>query len=629
MRQRSIQRPAARSQNNFAKLFAAARLIVISAIFLLPLTAGAPDFSSRIRGDRWLNDVKYLASDDLKGRGSGTPELERAGDYVARQFREARLQPLNGGYFQPFEATVGVDLGPNNILSTDGTQPRTYRVRQDYIPLSFSSKGTYIGPVVFVGYGITAPEHHYDDYSGVDVKGKGVIVLRHEPQEDDAKSVFAGKRMTRHAALYSKAANARNHGAVAMLIVNDPVNHTEDPLIRFGDGGTESAGLMAIQAQRSAAEQWMKQSGRTLAELQKAIDKDLSNHSFLLPDSVKLKMQTDVEQRRRTLKNVAGLLPGSDPQLKDQVIVIGAHYDHLGLGDYDSLAPDKVGQIHHGADDNASGTAGIMELARAFSSDSTPPRRSILFLAFAGEELGLLGSAHYVEQPLIPLERTVAMLNLDMVGRISKSKLFVGGVGTSPKFREVVQEENKAIGFQMDFSDSGYDASDHMSFARKEIPVMFFFSGLHSDYHKPSDTWDKVEPEQAAKLLQLVAGIARRIDSDTDRPAYTKPREDRRYATAHDRGQGGGGYGAYFGSVPDFGESTKGIKFADVREGSPAAKAGLNPGDILIEFDGKPVTNLQDFTYALQGKSPDDEVPVVVLRGDEKVRATVKLGRRE
>ncbi len=623
----------------FAKVGARlARLAAVCALFLAPVSALAP-----VRGDRWLADVKYLASDELKGRGDGSPELDQAADYIAHEFRELKLEPFSGGYFQPFDATVGADLGPNNSLVSLETPPHAFQMRKDYIPLSFSGSGELTGNVAFVGYGITAPEYRYDDYAGIDAKGKIVVLLRHEPQEDDEKSVFLGKRMTRHAALYSKAMNARNHGAAAMLLVNDPVHHNEDKLIRFGDGGTDSVGMLSFQVERSAAERWMKPSGHSLEELQKEIDKDLSNHSFLLPSTVQLKIEGDVKVKHATLKNVAGLLRGSDPKLRDEVIVIGAHYDHLGLGDYDSLAPDKIGQIHHGADDNASGTAGMMELARSFTADGARPRRSILFLAFAGEELGLFGSADYVKEPLLPLDRTVAMLNLDMIGRVKGNKLYVGGVGTSPGFRSLVTEENKSENgdpaFQIDFSDTGYDASDHMSFARKDVPVMFFFSGLHADYHKPTDTWDKMEPEAVARVLALVARVAKRIDAADERPVYVQARADRRNhgngegerptAESGSQGEGQSGYGPYFGSIPDFGEQTNGVKFADVREGSPAGKAGLKAGDILTEFDGKPVQNLYDFTYALQAKNVDDVVPVVVLRGGEKVRVMVKLGRRE
>ena len=601
---------------------------ILLALFTAVVAAGAA--GTAVRGDRWLADVKYLASDSLKGRGNGSPELNQAAAYIAEQFKKAGLEPVRGSYFQPFEAVIGAELGQNNHLVLLGPPSRAYRSRNDFIPLSFSGSGEKSAGLAFVGYGITAPEYKYDDYTGLDVGGKIVIVLRHEPQEEEERSVFRGKETTRHAALVSKAINARNHGAAAMLLVNDPLHHSDDKLVPFGGiNGPSDLGLPVVQVKQSVVAEWMKPAGHPLEELQKAIDGDLSNHSFLLPPNLQLKVQTDVRQRRSVLKNVVGYLPGSDPALRDQTIVIGAHYDHLGLGEQDSLAPGQVGRIHHGADDNASGAAGTMELARLFSGEPGRLRRSLLFMAYAGEEIGLLGSAHYAEEPLLPLDRTIAMMNLDMIGRVNKNKLYVGGVGTSPQFRPWVEEENKDLGFQLDFSDSGYDASDHMSFTRKDIPVLFFFSGLHSDYHKPSDTWEKQEPAETANVLELVSRIARRIDRVEERPQFVRVQRRERRGRGEPAEEPGQGYGPYFGSIPDFGENDQGVKFADVRDGSPAAQAGLKAGDVLVKFDGKEIRTLYDFTYLLRGKSPGDEVPVAVLRGGQEIPAVVKLGRRE
>jgi len=574
----------------------------------------------------------------MKGRGSGSPELTQAANYIADQFKAIGLEPLNGTYFQPFEAVVGAEMGRNNSLALSGASGHSYRLNQDFIPLSFSATAEKSASLAFVGYGITASEYNYDDYAGIDVNGKIVVVLRHEPQEESDQSVFRGRQITRHAGLVNKAINARSHGAAALVLVNDPVNHSDDRLIRFGRiDGPADMGIPIIQVKQSVAAEWLRRSGRSLEDLQRAIDRDLSNQSFLLPADVELSIQAEVSQKKAVLHNVVGFLPGTDPALRDQVIVIGAHYDHLGLGDEDSLAPNAVGQIHHGADDNASGTAGMMELARFFSERSNRPRHSMLFMGFSGEEIGLLGSAHYVEQPLIPNERIKAMINLDMIGRVSRNRLYVGGVGTSPSFRQWVQEENQSAGFQLDFSDSGYGASDHMSFVRRDIPVLFFFSGLHTDYHKPTDTWEKQQPEETAKVLDLVSRVAKRIDSTEERLQFVRvERRDRAAQAAHgdaaapagDPGESQG-YGAYFGSIPDFAELERGVKFADVRAGSPADQAGLRAGDILMQFDGKEVRSLYDFTYYLREKKPGDEVPVMVVRDGQELRVTVKLGSRQ
>jgi hypothetical protein len=314
-------------------------------------------------------------------------------------------------------------------------------------------------------------------------------------------------------------------------------------------------------------------------------------------------------------------VPGST----DEYIVIGAHYDHLGLGEQYSMAPSEAGTVHPGADDNASGTAGVIELARWFSTQPKP-KRGVLFLAFAGEELGLLGSSYYVNHPDLPLDKAVAMINMDMIGRIREGKVFVGGTGSGTTLKADIEKVvAKYPTLHLDFSDvGGYGSSDHTSFTTKQVPVLFFFSGLHSDYHKPSDTWDKIDAPDAAMLLSLVSDVAASLIDTPERPGFIKVAPPPGAMTG-----GGPGYGAWFGSVPDFGEGTKGVKFADVTPGSPAAAAGLKGGDIMVEFDGKPMQNLYDFTYALRAHKPGEVVPVKVLRDGQPLEVKVTLGKRK
>jgi hypothetical protein len=333
----------------------------------------------------------------------------------------------------------------------------------------------------------------------------------------------------------------------------------------------------------------------------------------------------DVERLVKTVHNVAGYVPGET----DEYVIIGAHYDHLGLGGQFSLAPSMTGTVHPGADDNASGTAGVIELARWYSKQPKQ-KRGILFLTFSGEELGLLGSAYYVAHPDLPLEKAAAMINMDMIGRVNNGKVYIGGIASGSNLRPMVEKITPKYKLNIDFSDStGYGSSDHTSFTIGKVPVLFFFSGLHGDYHKPSDTWDKIDAPQAAKILQLVGEI-----TDTLRDSEERPQFVRVAPPAHGEGAGpissssGSGYGPWFGSIPDFGEGTKGVKFADVREGSPAAKAGFKAGDVMVEFDGKQIQNLYDFTYALQGKKPGDEVKVKILRDGKPIESPVLLTKR-
>ncbi|MBI4166288.1 MAG: M20/M25/M40 family metallo-hydrolase [Acidobacteria bacterium] len=575
--------------------------------------------------------VKYLAGDKLKGRGNGSPELNEAAAYIAARFREAGLEPAgdNQTYFQHFTMTTGGELiGKNSLTFHDADGHKRLVLRKDFVPISFSAVGTFDASLSFAGYGITAPDLHYDDYQGLDVKDKIVIVLRHEPQEDDEKSVFAGKHFTSHSAIINKAINARNRGAAGMILVNDTGVHPgkEDELIQFGSlYGPDEMKFVALQVKAARVNEWLKSAGKTLDGLRQAIDKDLSNQSFALDPSLRVKISVGIKRTRREVPNVVGLLRGGDAQLRDQAIVIGAHYDHLGLGGGNSLAPSQTGQVHHGADDNASGTSGMLELVAALSRHRAELKRSIVFIAFAGEEAGLLGSSYYTEHPAIPLDQTIAMLNLDMIGRVSKNKLLIGGTGTSPDFKKIVEEANRTTGFELAYSSSGYGASDHMSFSVRQVPVLFFFSGLHADYHKPSDTWEKIDATDGAKVAQLVAAVTRELDGVKEKPLYVRVAEP----GGHSGLGGGGGYGPYFGSIPDMSDSSDGVKFSDVRDGSPAAKAGFKGGDKLVDFGGMKVNNLEEFTYALRQHKAGDRVAVTVVRDGERVTRQVTLEVRK
>jgi hypothetical protein len=570
---------------------------------------------------RYLQHVTYLASDALKGRGDGSPELDQAADYIAQQFRQIGLQPAGNGdsYFQDFEITTGAQLGKNNALEIAGVP---LRIDRDFIPILFSNTAQFEGPLIFAGYGITAPEYKYDDYAGIDAKDKIVVVFEHEPQEDDAKSVFQGKDLTAHASFTNKAINARLHGAKGIIFITEPSHETDD----LGPTGRQveesDMGIPAVHIKRDFVMKPFKAAGKDLAAIQKAIDKDLQPRSFDAK-GLRARIATEVARNRRTVKNVIGAITGSDPALKDQWIVIGAHYDHLGLGNRNSLAPSLIGQVHHGADDNASGTAGVIELARLASENKPRWKRSVLFMAFAGEEIGLLGSSYFVNHPTVPLMNIDAMINMDMIGRLTNKRLFVGGIGTSPELKPDLEQLDRDSALDINSTESGYGSSDHTSFNAKKVPVIFFFSGLHTDYHKPSDTADKINADGAMKILSLVYRLTDRLARETPKLAYTEVKEP------IPAGRGGGrGYGPYFGSVPDFRDDIKGVLFSDVQNNSPAAKAGLKAGDLMVEFDGKAIQNLSDYAYALRSKKPGDIVSVTVKRNDKDVTASVTLEPR-
>jgi aminopeptidase YwaD len=571
---------------------------------------------------RYLNDIKSLAAPDMEGRGAGTKGLTRAEHLIEKRYKELGIPPAGvNGYAQPFTVITGARLkSDNHFVVQTGESKNGLKINQEFVPFSFSASGQVAAPLVFAGYGATADEFHYDDYAGLDVKDKIVVVLRYEPSGFAEKSGNHG--LTQHSQLIAKAINARNHGAKAVVVLNGKLGDGEEDLLtRFGSvSGPENVGIVIVQVKNAVAESWFQSSGKSLKDVQDQINSATKPASFAFADTLHLSLHIDIETTRATVNNVLAWLPGQT----DDYVIIGAHYDHLGRGNFDSLAPSQIGQIHPGADDNASGTAGVLELARLLAPQRGQLKRSILFMDFAGEELGLLGSAAWVQNSTRPLAKAVAMINMDMIGRIKDDKVYIGGVGTGSTFKAVLEQAQKDAPFKIEYSASGYSSSDHTSFVTKKIPSLFFFSGLHSDYHKPSDTWDKINAPSAARLLDMVASVAVQLANAADAPVFQVVAEDKPAA-----GGGGGGYGPYFGSIPDFGQTENGVKFSDVKPNSPAAKAGLKAGDIMIQFGDKPIKNLYDFTDALRRSKVGDLVEVKVLRDGQPVTASVKLEQRK
>ena len=627
-----FRRPTSRSKakrSAAAKAAAAMKKIAVVLTLVLALLAcadvalAAAPATPPADPQRYLDDIKALSAPAMEGRGAGTKGITRAEHLIEKRYKSLGLEPAGtDSYLQPFTVITGAQLkGKNSFAVLTGDHKRELKAKQDFVPFSFSASGSAHGAMVFAGYGVTAEEFQYDDYARIDVKDKIVVVLRYEPPSFAVKGGNQG--MTQHSQLVTKAINARNHGAKALVLVNGKLGDGEEDLLtRFGSvNGPEDAGIIFLQAKNAVAEDWVKASGKSLAELQKQIDDSSKPASFALPENQSAALTVSIRTTRATVNNVLAYLPGKT----DEYVIIGAHYDHLGRGNIDSLAPSQIGQIHPGADDNASGTAGVLELARLLAPQKGQLRRGILFMSFAGEELGLLGSSAWVNHPTRPLDKAVAMLNMDMIGRIKNDKVYIGGVGTGSTLKAVVEEAQANSGFKIEYSPGGYSSSDHTSFVTKKIPVLFFFSGLHSDYHKPSDTWDKIDPVAATRLLGVVGTTAELLaDADT-RPSFVVVEEDKHPGALG----GGGGYGPYFGSIPDFGQVETGVKFSDVKPGSPAAKAGLKAGDILIQFGDKPIKNLYDFTDALRRSKVGDVVEVKVLRDGQPVTASVKLEQRK
>jgi Peptidase family M28/PDZ domain/PA domain len=617
---------------NLRRSWVLAQLVL--AVFALSLIAAdTPTTVGTADEQRFLTDIKALTTPDLEGRGDGTKGLTKAAHLIEQRYKSLGLQPAGkNGFFQPFDVITGRRLRSGNRLQEAphiedvSIERKNYKLLEEFIPLSFSANGSVDAPLIFAGYGITAPEFSYDDYQGLDAKGKIVLALRDEPQNLTAKTPQGGH--TQHASIISKAINAKNHGAAALIVVNGRLpNGEEDVLPRFGDAeGPEDAGILCLQVKNSVADIWLQAQGKTLSGIQTEVGGALQSGGSLSSTSTRLvlSLTVNIERIHATVNNVLASLPGKT----DEYVIVGAHYDHLGRGQSHSLAPSQIGQIHPGADDNASGTAGVLELARLFAPLKGQLRRGILFANFAGEELGLLGSAEWVKNPTLPLDKAVAMLNMDMIGRIKDDKVYIGGLGTGTTFQSILDQAESHTTFKYENSPGGYSSSDHTSFVAKRIPILFFFSGLHSDYHKPSDTWEKINADSAAHLLDLISNVTLRLDNAPERPTFVAVVENPNPHAGTPSGSGGG-YGPYFGSIPDFGQIENGVRFSDVKPGSPAAKAGFQAGDVLIQFGDKPIKNLYDFTDALRRSKVGDTVQVIVLRDGKPITASVTLEQRK
>lgn len=580
-------------------------------------------------------EIRYLASDTLRGRGSGELGNEMAARFVSREFTLDGLKPLgtnrqrdpnaptNGsGYFQPFTFVAGRAVGTKNLLqiTSAGTSgPVTCRPGQDFEPSGFSGAGQADGPVVFAGYGIRAPQANHDDYAGVNVKGKIVLLLAGSPNGPLAE----------YADIRRKASTARELGATALLVLLPKNSDAQGPS-RFDFANASDAGMPVLRVRRPVVEAVLQKTGKDLDQLEKDADAE-KNVSF--ETRLRARLVVDVHRVEKVTANVAGLIEGSDPVLKNEYVVIGAHLDHLGMGGPGSLARSSAPAIHHGADDNASGTAGVMQLAHYFGRGGqgattaaqgiSPPRlkRSLVLICFSGEELGLLGSDAYVKHPLVPLDKTVAMINMDMVGRLRDNKLTIIGSGTAKEWDNLLDDVNRAAGFTLSRSESGFGASDQQSFYTRDIPVLFFFTGTHPDYHTPTDTADKINAEGEARVLQMVAACAERIADSPERPTF-------QHIQTPDRNAPSRGFRVYFGSVPDYAAQVEGVQLSGVREGSPAEKAGLKAGDIIVKFGDRAIKTIYDYTYALQDHKPGDAVAIVVKRGGQTLTLQATLAER-
>ncbi len=612
------------------------KLLFVLLSLALSVHAQAPRVADQTE-QNLRRHVQYLASDELEGRRTGERGATSAAGYVANTFAQSKLKPghkpanAKPNFLQPFPYVAGVTLGSDNFLRIvpgNASQETKMETGANWMPLGYSPNADIPpSPVVFAGFGIASNDLKYDDYAGIDASGKIVVILDGTP-DSGPHSLFGAFNTHR------KASIAKDKGARALMIVAADPEFKDDRLARLVyDRTLGETAVPVVGISRGAASQLLgAKDEKELAEIEKwiAMKKDAPPSVRILlsnPPAATAQLKINLEKRQVEAYNVIGILEGRDPVLKNEAIIIGAHYDHLGRGGQGSLAVNSS-EIHHGADDNASGTSAVLELARQFAR-SKDNKRTIIFMSFGGEEEGLLGSKYYVEHPVWPLEKTVAMINLDMVGRLNEGKLTIGGVGTASEWKELINSKNPATttphasgngtaatAFALQLNEDGFGPSDHSSFYGKQIPVLFFFTGTHNDYHKPSDTAEKINYDGLLNITNLVSSIARSIDQNPKRPVYT---------VAKSAGVMGGrtGFSVSLGTVPSYADSTDGMVLDGVRDNSPAAKAGLKPGDKIVKLAGKDVRNAMDYTYVLGDMKAGEEYDVEILRGTE--RMTLKI----
>ena len=540
-------------------------------------------------------DIKYLASDELKGRQPGTPEMKLAEDYIVKAFHDAGLKPggANDSFLQPFDAvnrrtsqTVNSETTHLHLIDLDGNDLELDYKRQ-FVPMVYQESYSLENlPFVFVGYGIDAErEHNFNDYRDLNVEGKVVILIRGEPQQNDADSVFNGKGTSPYSYLQTKIDAAVAAKAAAIIMVNDAdraaENDDADALANAAQFGRITNKIPFIHLKRETFEQVLKatpvftatgDSLSTLAEIETQIDATLEPLSQTLP-GWQINMAADFIEVKTSASNIIGIVEGQG-DLAEETIVIGAHYDHLGMGNYGSRSRDAGKAIHNGADDNATGTAAVMELARRFGKRSEESARRIVFICFSAEEMGLLGAKHYVENPIVPLEQTVAMINFDMIGYLRENSLLMFGWDTSSVFDGLLSKANQDVGLTLVKPPAGFGGSDHLPFNAKNVPNVFFNTGLNAVYHTPDDDYEAINVEGAAKVIDFAEAFVDQLQKHQMRMTYDLVRKPN-------------SKGLKLGVAVGVNDVTGKLEIGTVSKGSIAEKAGVKVGDQIMSFNGK------------------------------------------
>lgn len=542
--------------------------------------------------------IHYLASEELKGRAPGTDGDKAAAEFIKQQFQDAGLKLLGQDGYQYFEVTTGISYGEENRLSSGDS---VFTIGESYAPISFSGNGDVSAEVVFAGYGfsIKSDSLNWDDYAEIDAEGKWALVLRADPDLDNLASPFAQFSTDRY-----KVMNALDHGAIGVVLVNTNDYDSDDNLEKLkAQRGISAAKIPVIQVKRRIAELLIHENGKTLADLESYYKTKSAPFSFATGSSLDCTVEL-VTEKANTM-NVVGLLEGAS----DEIIILGAHYDHLGMGGASSRAPDTAA-VHYGADDNASGTALLIEMVQKMAS--VEPENSILFIAFGAEEMGLLGSSYFVQNPLIDMQKVKTMFNFDMVGRLNESRsLLISGTGTALETDSLLDIGIDSTLFSISRSPGGTGPSDHATFYGEGIPVVFFSTGVHDQYHTPADKADIINYEGMVDLGNSIYQLIRMYDDTKLKLTFFESQEPQPQGMRKRMK-------VTLGIVPDFANQAVGLGVAGVRAGGPAYNGGMKKGDIIKAINDQEVTNIHDYMYRMANYSKDDRITVEVLRDEKK-----------